>query len=179
MKKKLLYLHGYLGAPNMEKVEYMQSLGFEVIAPHIDYDSRPDIISELMEIEFDYVIGNSLGSYVGFYLSEIMNKPSLLINAPMYMDIMEVIQCQINVPEILEDDVPVSFSKKHIVLGADDDVVNPVRVVEWLHSSNYEYDVHMYKGMAHVYSHGQFVQSVLPILAGFMVSDGRNIYSMK
>jgi esterase/lipase len=175
MRKKLLYLHGYQGAPNLEKVAYMESLGFDVIAPHIDYDNRPDIISELSELDFDYIIGNSLGSYVGFYLSEIKGVPSVLINAPMYMNIMEVINCQINVPHNLLN-LNCGVHKKHIILGADDDIVNPVKVVEWLGHSGFEYDVHMYKGMGHVYTHGQFVDSVQPILFEFIVSDSHNIY---
>lgn len=175
MKKRLLYLHGYQGAPNLEKVAYMESLGFDVIAPHIDYDNRPDIISELAELEFDYIIGNSLGSYVGFYLSEIKRVECLLINAPMYMNIMEVINCQINVPGN-HLNIGGGTTKKNIVLGRHDDIVNHVKVIEWLDNRSYYTDIHVYDGMGHVYTNGQFVDSVQPILMEVLVSDSHNIY---
>ena len=65
---KILYLHGYKARPNYQRIGYLQELGHEVIAPYIKYDNEPNIMLELLEDDYDMVIGSSLGAYVGFYL---------------------------------------------------------------------------------------------------------------
>ena len=72
---KILYLHGYKARPNYQRIGYLQELGHEVIAPYIKYDNEPNIMLELLEDDYDMVIGSSLGAYVGFYLASYKSIP--------------------------------------------------------------------------------------------------------
>mgnify|MGYP003651523336 FL=1 len=84
---KILYLHGYQGSPNWDRINYLKSLGHEVISPQIDYDNEHSFFIDLLELDFDFIVGNSLGGFVGFYLSIYKGLPCICINPPLYMDL--------------------------------------------------------------------------------------------
>lgn len=160
---KILYLHGYKGTPNLDRITYLEDMGFEVIAPQIDYDNEPDVLVDWLKEDYDAVIGNSLGGYLGFHLSEYKSIPAILINPPMYMELM----IKINQPQDIPK--PGLVRKKHIILGSDDDVVNPHKVLEWLFDNKPTVDLHVIDGMGHKYTQEQFIDSVKCIIAGWLV----------
>jgi len=81
---KILYIHGLDSSPNMERIQFLEKLGHEVFALHLDYRNEPktvELLSHLIEDkEIDYIVGSSLGGYLGFWLSEKYCLPSLLFN---------------------------------------------------------------------------------------------------
>ena len=120
---KILYLHGYQGSPNWDRIEWMESLGHEVIAPQIDYDKEHDFFINLLNQDFDFIVGNSLGGFTAFYLSIYKGKPSICINPPLYMDL----KIRMNIP--LDYDIK-GCQNISVITGEDDDVVNPIKTFE-------------------------------------------------
>ncbi len=113
----ILYLHGLDSKLSPEKQRVLEKYA-KVIAPEIDYRTRPDVISELLG---DYknsdvvcVIGSSMGGFVAYHVSQAINVPALLFNPAFpYRSV------QINVPgEILR-----SAAYLRIVIGGVDDVI--------------------------------------------------------
>lgn len=86
--KKVLILHGLGGKPTSEKSEVFYKRGFDVIFPHIDYikewekDRCKSMINNLVNIsrDVDLIVGQSLGGYTAFLLSNILNIDTILIN---------------------------------------------------------------------------------------------------
>jgi hypothetical protein len=86
--KKVLILHGLGGEPSKEKSDIFEKRGYEVIFPHIDYiqewnkDKCKSIFNYLIKISknIDLIVGQSLGGYTGFLLSNILNVKTILIN---------------------------------------------------------------------------------------------------
>lgn len=86
--KKVLILHELGGEPSQEKAEVFEKRGYEVVFPHIDYfkewekDKCKSIFNRLLNIskDVDLIVGQSLGGYTAFLLSNILNINTILIN---------------------------------------------------------------------------------------------------
>jgi len=78
---KILYLHGYQGSPNWGRVEYLESLGHEVITPQIDYDKEHDFFLNLLED-----ISKRFGVTTNFLMdaSKYFIKKDLAVNLSFY-----------------------------------------------------------------------------------------------
>ena len=155
---KILYLHGYQGSPNWDRIEYLESLGYEVIAPQIDYDKEHDFFINLLDIDFDFIVGNSLGGFTAFYLSLYKGKPSICINPPLYMDLK------------VRMNVPLGYKIKgcqdiSVIIGNDDDVVDPIETFDWIVKNNPETNVRMIDGMGHRFNVNTFINIINPILS--------------
>jgi len=158
---KILYLHGYKGKPNKRRIKYLEEMGFEVIAPYINYDKHPNVIENYKDIDYNYVIGNSLGGYVGFYLSEYKKIPSILINPPLYMNLNETIGLNIVFPEITTS----CLETQTVILGSDDDIVEPKQVIEWLTTNKpHCVNVDIIEDMGHKYTKKQFIDFLQEII---------------
>jgi len=134
---KILYLHGLEGNLSVEKRKVLQQFG-EVMGGDIDY-RKPKIIHELVQhaIDFkpDYIIGSSMGGYVGFLISKILNLPCLLFNPAFPYRTIE--------PDISEVEIPASkTAKTTIILGNNDQTIkysdNLKFIKESLNSENIE-----------------------------------------
>lgn len=154
---KILYLHGYQGSPNWDRINWMKSLGHEVIAPQIDYDKEHDFFVNMLDMDFDYIVGNSLGGFVAFYLSLYKGKPSICINPPLYMDL----KIRMNLP--LQYDIK---SSRHIsvIIGNDDEVVNPIKTYDWIAKNKPTTNIKMIDGMGHRFDLETFTNFTNPIL---------------
>ena len=154
---KILYLHGYQGSPNWGRVEYLESLGHEVITPQIDYDKEHDFFLNLLEMDFDFIVGNSLGGFVAFYLSIYKDKPSICINPPLYMGL----KVRMNTPQ--QYDIK-GCNRTSIIIGNDDEVVNPSKTYEWLVKNKPFTYIQMIDGMGHKYDLETFINFTNPVL---------------
>lgn len=154
---EILYLHGYKGEPNEKRIKYLKELGHNVIAPHIDYDNEPNIFIELLKLDYDYIIGNSLGGYLAFYISKYKGVKSICINPPLHMDL----KVNITIPNI--DELPIQ-KPCSVILGMDDDVVNPKKVIDWLIENKPYCDLHVYDGVGHRYHINDFINMVGPLI---------------
>ncbi len=155
---KILYLHGYQGSPNWDRIEYLESLGHEVIAPQIDYDKEHDFFINLLKMDFDFIVGNSLGGFTAFYLSIYRGVPCLAINPPLYMDLK------------VRMNVPLGYKKKgcqdiSVIIGNDDDVVDPKKTFDWLVKNKPTANVRLIDGMNHRFNISTFIGFTEPIIS--------------
>jgi pimeloyl-ACP methyl ester carboxylesterase len=122
---KILYFHGLNGSLSDEKRTILENQ-FIVEAPQIDYenDDINALVDQLTEHHrIDAVIGNSMGSYVGYHVARNLSVPCLLFN-----------------PAIAERSIEINFqpedfygnhpSPVHIVIGKCDEVVLPSKSLE-------------------------------------------------
>ena len=150
---KILYLHGYKAKPNFERINYLESLGHEVVAPHIIYEKDPDVLIRLLEDDYDLVVGSSLGGYIGFHISDYKSIPCVSFNPPLARDLMVYIKT----PEDwdYESIVP---KTKDIILGGEDNTVNPYETLEWLMGNRPHVNIHFYDKMAHQIKLDEFME---------------------
>lgn len=122
----ILYLHGLNSSLSKEKSGVLERYG-KVYAPAIDYENNPDSIMWLLDqhkdSKIDIVIGSSMGGFVGYYLSKLLNVPTLLFNPALaYRSVFQ------NVPST----PPTNNGTIHIVLGAKDEVIDPKGTLNFL-----------------------------------------------
>ncbi|MBU2928288.1 YqiA/YcfP family alpha/beta fold hydrolase [Winogradskyella psychrotolerans] len=142
----ILYIHGLNGSLSPEKRSILEQYGV-VYAPSIDYENQPSVISNISADfsahDINVVIGSSMGGFTGYYISNGYQCPALLFNPALakrsvYQEIPEID----NKKSIL----------KYIVLGTEDDVVNPADTLQFLASTisyNPEYNIHLRNDLAH------------------------------
>ena len=159
---KILYLHGYQGSPNWDRIEWMESLGHEVIAPQIDYDKEHDFFVNLLNQDFDFIVGNSLGGFTAFYLSIYKGKPSICINPPLYMDL----RIRMNIP--LDYDIK-GCQNIAVITGDDDDVVDPNKTFDWLVKNKPVVNLKRISGMGHRFDLETFINFSEPLLNKFLI----------
>ncbi len=126
---KLLYLHGLDGSQNKEQLDYLKELGFDVIAPEINY-RKEKCWSKLVEMDFDVVVGHSMGSYFSFYLSNIKKLPCFMF-MPCFDKAIQKLQPLSE--EILE--LPV-YKNKYALIGSLDRSINRKIQKEMLNNDN-------------------------------------------
>ena len=158
---KILYLHGYQGSPNWGRIDYLKSLDHEVISPQIDYDNNNNFFNDLLDEDYDFIVGNSLGGFVSFYLSMYKGKPCICINPPLYMDL----KIKINLPKFYEIK---GCNDLSIIMGSDDDVVSPTKTFNWLTENKPTANVKIVEGMSHKFNLETFTEFTKPILDRFI-----------
>jgi hypothetical protein len=159
---KILYLHGYKAKPNFERIGYLESLGHEVVAPHINYERESDILLRLLEDDYDMVVGSSLGGYMGFHISDYKSIPCVCFNPPLARDLMVYIQT----PEDWDYDSIIPQTKD-IVLGGSDEVVNPYETLEWLMGNRPHVNIHFYDNMSHTIKIEEFEEVMNMVLGRY------------
>jgi len=127
-----LYIHGLDSYPVPEKMEAIRRSGLDPAALHINYRNTPDaydmLKDEAVKEEAKFIIGSSMGGYLGFWLAEDLGLPCLLFNPAMG----SVSTGLLTVPEITEMKCPA----RYVVLGAYDESVDPVRNLEFMRKHN-------------------------------------------
>jgi predicted esterase YcpF (UPF0227 family) len=126
--KKILYLHGLESSNIGDKVDFLKENAI-VIAPSIDY-SKPSLEEELLYIveKFspDLIIGSSMGGFVGMMIANRYNIECILFNPAIHSRPMEP-----NLKSLQYDDIKHSFNPI-VILGMEDDVINPLISKEML-----------------------------------------------
>lgn len=118
----LLSLHGLHAKPHPQKVDALTRLGWRVLAPHIDYQ-QPGVWQRLMDTldsdegELAWVVGSSMGGYVGEAIARLKGVPMLSFNPAL--------PYRTNIDPLLPPDLPPLTEPHHIVLGMQDDVIDP------------------------------------------------------
>lgn len=116
----VLYLHGYGGSPNQEKLRILSKNFSNVIAPQIDYDDEHflTVIDKALAGEhISYLVGNSLGGVVAHYYARKLGKPCLLLN-PAF--------CSSRADELELPKLSVTYNAPtYVVLGGADELLPP------------------------------------------------------
>lgn len=142
----ILYLHGLESKLSDEKRKILIRYGC-VSAPAIDYrndkDSIANLVNEYKDKKIDIVIGSSMGGFAGYHIANALQKPALLFN-----------------PALAERSVLQEFPKytnpndsfKQLVLGAQDEVVDPATTFQFLSknlNTSTDYLIHFRQDLAH------------------------------
>ena len=119
--KKILYLHGLESSNVGDKVDFLKERA-EVLAPKINYQDE-SIEEQLMymveNFKPDFIIGSSMGGYVGSLLANYYGIQNLLYNPAIHSRSIE--------PKLdkLIAEQPNYFIDFNIVFGKNDDVIDP------------------------------------------------------
>ena len=132
-KIKTVYIHGLDSEPNSGKLEIMEHAGLEVSALQLNYRENKSVFTVLKELILDkkveFIIGSSFGGMLGYWLSEELGIPALLFNPAMVFQSIKV-----DLPKIGSFNCPMRM----VVLGEQDDVVDPVKNKQFFHSKQRE-----------------------------------------
>ncbi|GAB4414814.1 MAG: hypothetical protein OHK0039_22940 [Bacteroidia bacterium] len=116
---QILYIHGLDSSPNPGRMQYLEARGHQVHALHLDYRQQPDAYQILHDFACEtgtqFIVGSSLGGFLGFWLAEALALPCLLFNPAMHVSLVEA-----RIPAI-ERRCP----QRWVVLGEIDTVVDP------------------------------------------------------
>lgn len=129
-KYNCLYIHGLDSAPLKEKLDILNATGMSVFALHLDYRNQKNCYNLLENFakqnDINFIVGSSLGGYLGFWLAEQLGVPCLLYNPALaYRSIDNVL-----VPPIGKSFCPLRI----MVLGKLDDVILPQDTLNWLNA---------------------------------------------
>lgn len=121
----ILYLHGLNSKLSPEKRTVLENYG-QVFAPDIDYSKKyiqpTTVLNAYKSTEFDVVIGSSMGALNAYIISDNIGRPALLFNPPLsrYQKVTFTTYFTKNA------------APKQLLLGAQDEVVNPTETLAFL-----------------------------------------------
>jgi len=143
--KKILYLHGLESSNVCDKVDFLKENAV-VLAPSIDY-RKSNIEKELMDMvesfQPDLIIGSSMGGHVGLMLANYYKIETIVFNPAIHS---RSIDPELN---ILEAKTPNSNFQPLIILGKNDDVIDPEYTKDILQYSRYSWDIEEVENMGH------------------------------
>jgi predicted esterase YcpF (UPF0227 family) len=126
----VLYLHGLDSHPTPEKTAMIARLGFRVIAPQMHYREEQNLYDRVCKLiewfQPDWIVGSSLGGYIGFWLSRQFNIPAILINPALSFKEED--------PGLVTRFI-YRDTDAHIVIGMKDEVVLPDNTFSWLENN--------------------------------------------
>jgi pimeloyl-ACP methyl ester carboxylesterase len=151
--KKIMYLHGLESSNVCDKVDFLKERD-EVLAPSIDY-RKSNIEEELMymveSFSPDLIIGSSMGGFVGMALANRYNVKCIVFNPAIHSRPIEP-----NLPSLQYDDVHFGFNPV-VVLGLEDDVIDPAKSEDMLEQMDFEFEIERIEGLGHRISFDVFV----------------------
>jgi len=143
--KSILYLHGLESSNICDKVDFLKE-NANVVAPSIDY-SDPGLEEKLFYIvekfEPDVIIGSSMGGYVGMMLANKYDIDCVLFNPAIHSRPMEP-----NLRSLIYDG-PKHGLNSVVVLGLEDDVIDPKVTVKLLEESEIDVTYEIYPFLGH------------------------------
>jgi len=145
MKKRVLYLHGLESSNVCDKVDFLRER-VDLLAPSIDY-SKSNIEAELMymveSFKPDLIIGSSMGGHCALMLANYYNVECIAFNPAIHSRPIE--------PKLdkLEAKDPNFNFQPVVVLGLEDDVINPLITKEILDDALFYCDIEEVEGLGH------------------------------
>jgi len=123
----ILYLHGLKSKLSSEKRKVLEKYG-KVFAPDIDYSKDhvqyTEILRKFPNIEFNVIIGSSMGALNSYIISNWIGRPALLFNPPFSKHPWSVMHSK--------EKFTRGNASKQLVLGARDEVVNPQETLKYI-----------------------------------------------
>jgi uncharacterized protein len=114
----VLYIHGLDSQPNPNKLEILKKHGHKPFALSLDYRKDLNAYNLLHEYalknKIEFIVGNSLGGYFGYWLGHDLKIAQLLFNPAMPFRSVKVQSHNIDER---------SYLQSFVVLGALDDTI--------------------------------------------------------
>ena len=145
MKKRVLYLHGLESSNVCDKVDFLRER-VDLLAPSIDY-RKSNIEAELMymveSFKPDLIIGSSMGGHCALMLANYYNVECIAFNPAIHSRSIE--------PKLdrLEAREPNVNFQPVVVLGLEDDVINPLITKEILDDALFYCDIEEVEDLGH------------------------------
>ena len=140
-----MYLHGLESSNVCDKVDFLKEHNI-VLAPSIDY-RKSNIEEELMYMveafQPDLIIGSSMGGFVGMALANRYDIKCIVFNPAIHSRSIEP-----NLPSLQYDDVHFGFNPI-IVLGLEDDIIDPAKSEDLLEQMDIECEIKRVEGLGH------------------------------
>jgi len=130
---KIAYISGFGSTPNKDKIKIMEERG-EVIYYDPNYLKNKEIIytiaREISDVGDDevFIVGSSLGAYMAFYVSNILQKPALLFNPSFNFK---------NGGKLISNHDRSEYPNKLIVLSKQDEMLDNKTNLKFLSSIGY------------------------------------------
>ena len=143
--KKVLFLHGLESSNNCDKTQFLKRR-VELVAPSIDYstDSLEEDLMQIVEsFKPDLIIGSSMGGYVGLMLANYYNIDSIVFNPALHS---RPIEPKIN--KLISVD-PYFNLMPVVVLGMEDNVVDPAKTEDILEQCDFYCDIERVENLGH------------------------------
>lgn len=143
----ILYLHGLSSSGlGSEKRKILGKYG-KVYSPAIDYRTEPNSIELLVEQykneKIKVIIGSSMGGFIGYYIADSYQLPSLLFNPAL---------ASRSVNQRIPTYKNPYLSFKQIVIAAKDEVIDPKETLLFLSRTLQEhtdYHIHIRQDIQH------------------------------
>ena len=143
--KSILYLHGLESSNVCDKVEFLKENN-NVIAPSIDYSDfalEEKLFYIVEKFEPDVIIGSSMGGYVGMMLANKYDIDCVLFNPAIHSRPMEP-----NLRSLIYDG-PKHGLNSVVVLGLEDDVIDPSKTEDILEQVEFDCEIERVEEMGH------------------------------
>jgi uncharacterized protein len=123
MIMRTLYIHGLDSSPKSEKIQILTDNKLVVSALLLDYRKEKQVYEKIrkaaIDMDSEFIIGSSLGGYLGYWLSQDLKIPCLLFNPAIHYEA----NFGWMIPQIEEKGCPIRL----VALGANDDIVDSDR----------------------------------------------------
>jgi len=151
-EKSIAIYHGYGDWPQLDRIEYLQSIGYTNIHyPYINFDKEwykdecKSLFSrEVRAIEdIGLVMGFSLGGYLAFELAGKSRKDLILVNPGIDRSKTKLDIKYFDIPENR------NFGKIETYLGSEDDLIDKNITINFLRESGIKSNTYIFNGMEH------------------------------
>ena len=151
--KKILFLHGLESSNKGKKIDFLNERA-EILAPKIDYLAEhleEQLMYMVESFQPDYIIGSSMGGHVGLMLANYYDIEAVVFNPAIHS---RSIEPKLN--RLLSKDPKFNFQPL-IVLGLEDDVIDPNVSKEIFEDSMFYSDIVEVENMGHRINYDVFV----------------------
>lgn len=129
----IAFFHGLESSAISSKSVFLHK-NFTAFTPAMNYYNQnlfDETLSQLENANFDLLVGSSMGGYFAYHLSTFLNLPTLLFN-PAFVDrsFEPVVNSGTFQPP------------QTIILGENDDVINPQKSILWIENNLKQYSFH-------------------------------------
>lgn len=145
MKKRVLYLHGLESSNTGSKVDFLQEVS-DCFAPAMDYrdiNVEKHLMKMVQAFKPEVIIGSSMGGHAALLLGNHFNIPVVAFNPAIHSRSFDPDFRKLSV-----EDPRIGFTPV-IVLGMEDDVINPLITKEILDDAFIDCVIEEIEGMGH------------------------------
>ena len=135
---RIVYLSDWKEKQDKVKLNYFNTFGDVVFYPYLDYLNERNLISfisndisnDIMNRnDINIIVGNGMGAYIAFYVSNHIKIPSLLLNPSFFFKNGAELKSSYNNEQFLE---------KNIILSSKHDSIDTKRTFKYLISLGYD-----------------------------------------